>query len=339
MAMKKLINKPEDIVKELLTGLVNAHSDLLRLTENDIVVRRQPKDKGKVYLVFGQGVGHEPAFDGLVGYGMHDVEVPGGIFTCAGGEKIYQGIKLAWEMSGHTPVLELVANHEGDVINAGIALEMAREDNIDVESVILYDDIASAPKGQEDKRRGMAGQLFSFKVAGAMAEAGEPRDEIIRKVREVNASTRTLAVALRPCTIPTTGQLLFSLAEDEIIIGPGVHGEAGPEGPIKLPSANEVIEIVAERVIQDGGFASGDEVLVLINGSGATTLMEMFILFNRLEEVLKSRNMKVYRPLIGNYVTTQEMAGFSLSMCKADEETKRYWDARTITPYLKVVID
>lgn len=339
MAMKKLINKPEDIVKELLNGLVKSHSDLIRLAENDIVVRRQSKDKGKVYIVFGQGVGHEPAFDGLIGYGMHDVEVPGGIFACAGGEKIYQGIKMAWEMSGHTPVLELVANHEGDVINAGIALDMAREDDIDVESVLLYDDIASAPKGDEDNRRGMAGMIFSFKVAGAMAEAGKPRGEIIRKVKEVNSSTRTLAVALRPCTIPTTGQLLFSLAEDEIIIGPGIHGETGPEGPIKLPGANKVIEIVAERVTQDGDFKSGDEVLVLINGSGATTLMEMFILYNRLEEILKSMNIKIYRPLIGNYVTTQEMAGFSLSMCKADEETKRYWDSRTITPYLKVIID
>ena len=339
MAMKKLINKPEDIVKELLNGLVSSHRDLISLAENDIVVRRLPKDKGKVYIVFGQGVGHEPAFDGLIGYGMHDVEVPGGIFSCAGGEKIYQGIKMAWEMSGHTPVLELVANHEGDVINAGIALDLAREDNIDVESILLYDDIASAPKGEEDKRRGMAGMIFSFKIAGAMSEAGKPRSEIIRKVKEVNASTRTLAVALRPCTIPTTGQLLFNLAEDEIIIGPGVHGEPGPEGPIKLPGANKVIEIVAERVIHDGDFVSGDEVLVLINGSGATTLMELFILYNRLEEILKSSNIKVYRPLIGNYVTTQEMAGFSLSICKADEETRRYWDARTITPYLKVIVD
>jgi dihydroxyacetone kinase-like protein len=339
MAMKKMINKPEDIVTELLNGLVNSHRDLIRLTEEEIILRRQPKDKGKVYIVFGQGVGHEPAFDGLIGYGMHDIEIPGGIFACAGGEKIYQGIKMAWEMSGHTPVLELVANHEGDVINASIALDMAREDNIDVESVLLYDDIASAPKGQEDKRRGMAGMIFSFKVAGAMAEAGKSRDEIIRKVKDVNASTRTLAVALRPCTIPTTGQLLFTLAEDEIIIGPGVHGEAGPEGPIKLPSANEVIEIVTERVIQDGDFKNGDELLVLINGSGATTLMEMFIMYNRLEQILKSRNMKVHRPLIGNYVTTQEMAGFSLSICKADEETKRYWDSRTVTPYLKVIGD
>jgi dihydroxyacetone kinase-like protein len=339
MAMKKLINRPEDIAKELINGLVNSHPDLLRLAENDIVLRARPKEQGKVWIVFGQGIGHEPAFDGLLGYGLHDVEVPGGIFACAGAEKIYQGIKLAWEFSGHTPVLELVANHEGDVLNAGMAVEMARAEDIDVEPVILYDDIASAPKGQEQKRRGMAGQLFSFKVAGAMAEAGKPRDEIIRRVKEVNNSTRTLAVALRPCTIPTTGQLLFHLEEDEIIIGPGVHDEAGPEGPIKLPSANAVMDIVAERVIADGGYSSGDEVLVIINGSGSTALMELFILYNRLEQILKSRKLKVHRPLIGNYVTTQEMAGFSLSMCTADEETRRYWDSRLVTPYWKVTGD
>jgi dihydroxyacetone kinase-like protein len=337
MVMKKFINKPEDIVDELLKGLVTAYSDLIQMVGNNIIIRRKPKEKGKVQIVFGQGIGHEPGFDGMVGYGMHDVEVPGGIFACSGGDRIYEGIKIAWEMSGKIPVLLLIANHEGDVINGNMALDLAHDDGIDVEGVILYDDIASAPKGNEEKRRGMAGLIFSFKAAGAMAEEGKSRDEIIRMVKRVNENTRTLAVALKPCTIPTTGQPLFTLADDELIIGPGVHGEPGPEGPLKMITANEVMDIVAEKLIEDGEYKSGDELLVLINGSGSTTLMEMFILYNRLHEILIKKNMKPYRPLIGNYLTTQEMAGFSLSLCRADAEIKRLWDAPANTPYFKVI--
>jgi len=335
MVMKKFLNEPENIVRELIDGLVKSHSDLLKLVGNDIIIRMKPKEKGKVQIVFGQGIGHEPGFDGLVGYGMHDVEVPGNIFACSGGDRIYEGIKLAWEISGKTPVLLLVANHEGDVINGNIALDLAKDDGIDVESVLLYDDIASAPKGDEQNRRGMAGMLFSFKISGALAEMEKDREEIIEKTKQVNASTRTLAVALKPCTIPTTGQQLFNLADDELIIGPGVHGEAGPEGPSKTMSANEVMDIVADRTISDGEFKNGDEALVIINGSGSTTLMEMFILYNRLDEILKSKNIKPYKPMIGNIITTQEMAGFSLSMCKANDEVKKLWDAPVNTPYFK----
>jgi dihydroxyacetone kinase-like protein len=337
MVMKKFINRPEDLVDELLRGLVTAYSNLIQMVGNNIIIRRKPKEKGKVQIVFGQGIGHEPGYDGMVGYGMHDVEVPGGIFACSGGDRIYEGIKIAWEMSGKTPVLLLIANHEGDVINGNMALDLAYDDGIDVEGIILYDDIASAPKGEEEKRRGMAGMTFSFKAAGAMAEEGKRRDEIIKMVKRVNENTRTLAVALKPCTIPTTGQPLFTLADDELIIGPGVHGEPGPEGPLKMITANEVMDIVAEKLIEDGGYRSGDELLVLINGSGSTTLMEMFILYNRLHEIFIRKNMKPYRPLIGNYITTQEMAGFSLSLCRADAEIKRLWDAPANTPYFKVI--
>jgi len=334
--MKKLINQPEQIANDLISGLVKSHPQYMKLINGNLLVRTEPKAKGKVPIVFGQGIGHEPAFDGMLGFGMHDVEVPGGIFTCSGGDQIYEGIKYAWEMSGQKPVLLLIANHEGDVINGNIALEMAQDDGIDVKEVILYDDIASAPKGDEENRRGMAGMIFSFKAAGALSEEGKTRDEIIEVISEINSNTRTLAVAVQPCTIPTTGQLLFSLEDDEIIVGPGVHGEAGPEGPMKLTTANEVMDIVAQRVLEDGGFKDGDDVLVLINGSGATTLMEMFILYDRLDKILGENNITPYKPLIGNYVTTQEMAGFSLSLCKATQEVKRLWDVKANTPYFKV---
>ncbi len=335
MGMKKLINAPERIVRELLDGLVKSQSDLIDLKANDIIIRRRPKEPGKVQIVFGQGIGHEPGFNGLIGYGMHDVEVPGGIFACSGADRIYEGIKLAWNMSGNHEVLQLIANHAGDVMNGDMAREMAQGEGIDVESVLLYDDVASAPKGEEERRRGMAGIIFSFKIAGALAEQGRGRAQIIAETKAVNAATRTLAVALRPCTIPTTGQALFALAEDELIIGPGVHGEPGPEGPLKMMSANEVMDRVADRLLKDGGFTKGDEVLVCLNGSGATTLMELFILYNRLDEILASRGIRPYRPLVGNYLTTQEMAGFSLSLCRADAEVKRLWDEPVITPYWK----
>jgi len=334
--MKKLINKPENLAWELLEGLVDAYSDHLQMVGDHIILRRHPKPKGKVQIVFGQGSGHEPGLNGFVGYGMHDVEVAGQIFACAGPDRILEGIQEAHRLSGGGEVLVLISNHEGDVINGTAAVEMARDEGINVESIVLYDDIASAPKGEETNRRGMAGLFFSFKAAGALAEEGTDRKRIMETVQKVIDRTRTLAVAVRPCTIPTTGQPLFELADDELIIGPGVHGEAGPEGPSKMMSANEVMDIVLDKLIVDGEFKAGDELLVLLNGCGATTLMELFILFRRLKENFEQRGMEYYRPLIGNIVTTQEMGGFSLSLCKADEGIKRLWDAPADTPYFKV---
>jgi dihydroxyacetone kinase-like protein len=336
MIMKKFINEPDQIARELTRGMARAYSNYFELVDNDIIVRRPFKEKGKVPIVFAQGIGHEPGLNGMVGRGMHDISVGGNIFSCAGGDRIYEGIKLAWERSGNTPVLLLIANHEGDVLNGNMGLEMARDEGIDVESVLLYDDIASAPKGQEENRRGMAGMIFSFKIAGALAEQGADRSTIIDKVKQVNADTRTILVALKPCTMPTTGQPLFTLADDELIIGPGQHGEPGPEGPAKMMSANEVIDRVADRLIQDGEYKSGDDLLVIVNGTGATTLMEMFIMYDHLEDLLESRKMRVFKPKIGNYLTTQEMAGIQLTMCRADGETKKLWDEPADTPYFSV---
>jgi dihydroxyacetone kinase-like protein len=336
MVMKKFINNPDDVARELTRGLVKAYSNYLKLVGTDIMIRTKPKEKGKVQIVFAQGIGHEPGLTGMLGYGMHDVSVPGNIFACAGGDRIYEGIKIAWEMSGNTPVLVLIANHEGDVLNGNMGIDMARDDGIEVESVLLYDDIASAPKGEEEKRRGMAGMIFGIKIAGALAEEGAGIQTIAEKTRQINAAARTILVAMSSCTIPTTGQSLFSIADDEFIIGPGQHGEPGPEGPMKIKPANEVIEDVAGRLIDDGEYRKGEELLVIINGCGSTTLMEMFILYDHLEEYLLSRGLKPYKPQIGNFITTQEMAGFQLTMARADEEMKRLWDAPCDTPYFKI---
>jgi len=335
--MKKLINKPEDLAWELQEGYVAAFADKVEIVGNHLIVRRKRKEKGKVSLIIGQGSGHEPGFSGFVGYGFLDVVVAGQIFACAGQDRILAGIKEAHRAGDGSEILDLILNHEGDVINNGGAVDQAREEGIDVESILLYDDIASAPKGSETDRRGMAGTFFCYRVAGALAEQGAKRSEIMKVVERANGNTRTLAVAVSSCTIPMSGKLLFHLAEDELIIGPGVHGEAGPEGPSKLMSADQVMDIVLDRLIEDGEFRTGDEFLVLLNGCGATTLMELFILFRRLNANLQRRGMKHHRPLIGNILTTQEMGGFSLSLCKADSELKKLWDAPCDTPYHKVV--
>jgi dihydroxyacetone kinase-like protein len=334
--MKKFINRPEDVALELTRGLVKAYGNYLKLVGNDIMVRARPKERGKVQIVFGQGIGHEPGLTGMLGYGMHDVGVPGNIFACAGGDRIYEGISVAWEASGNTPVLVLIANHEGDVLNGNMAIDMARDEGIELESVLLYDDIASAPKGEEHNRRGMAGMIFGFKIAGALAEQGADIGTIVEKTKKMNEGTRTILVAMSSCTIPTTGQSLFSIADDEFIVGPGQHGEPGPEGPSKLKPADEIIEDVAGRLIEDGEYRKGEELLVIVNGCGSTTLMEMFILYNHLEEYLLSRGLKPYKPQIGNFITTQEMAGIQLTMARADEEMKRLWDEPCDTPYFKI---
>jgi dihydroxyacetone kinase-like protein len=336
MAMKKFLNDPADCAKELTLGLWKAYGNYHRLIDRDILVRTTPKPRGRVPIVFAQGIGHEPGLNGMVGRGMIDVSVGGNIFACAGGDRIFEGIKYAWETGGRTPVLVLIANHAGDVLNGTMAVDMAREEKIAVDSVLLYDDIASAPKGEEHNRRGMVGMMFSFKIAGALAEEGAKIGDIVKKTEKLNALTRTILVALKPATVPATGQALFELGDDEMIIGPGQHGEAGPEGPAKMKKADDLAEDVADRLIEDGGFSKGDDLLLIINGCGGTTLMEMFILYNHLDDYLRAKGMKHYKPLIGNFITTQEMAGFQLTFARADAETKRLWDAPADTPYFKI---
>jgi phosphoenolpyruvate---glycerone phosphotransferase subunit DhaK len=334
--MKKLMNRPEDLAWELQEGYVAAYADQVEIVGDHLIVRRRRKEKGKVSLLIGQGSGHEPGFSGFVGSGLLDLVVAGQVFACAGEDRILAGIRELHRASGGGEILDLILNHEGDVINNGAAVAQAQKEGIDVESILLYDDIASAPKGSEQDRRGMAGTFFSYRLAGALAELGARRGQIMPVVQRINDNTRTLAVAVSSCTIPMSGKLLFHLADDELVVGPGVHGEAGPEGPSKMMSANDVMDVVLERLIEDGDYRDGDEFLVLLNGCGATTLMELFILFRRLNENLAKRRMRSYKPLIGNILTTQEMGGFSLSLCKADSEIKNLWDGPCDTPYFKV---
>jgi dihydroxyacetone kinase-like protein len=327
--MKKLINDPKNLVREELEGYTSAYSDWVQLIEPNLIVRTHSKPQGKVGIAMGNGPGHEPAMIGFVGEGILDVNIPGEIFTAPAAPRIVEGIKVANRGGG---VLLYIANHAGDVLNAGLAVELAQDQGINVESVILWDDLASAPADHPEERRGIAGQMFPFKMAGSAAEEGLPLREVKRIAEKARDNTRTLAVALTSCISPVTGEMMFDLPVDEIEVGMGVHGEGGA-GRRKMGKADEIMDIVAGRVIADRPFVSGDEVCVLINGMGSTTLMEMFILYRRLSTILKSKKINVHKARIGNFITTQEMAGFSLSLCAVDTELKHFWDAPANCPY------
>lgn len=327
--MKKLINDPRNLIREELEGYTAAYADWVRLIEPNLIIRTNSKPQGKVGIAMGNGPGHEPAMIGFVGEGILDVNIPGEIFTAPPAHRIVEGIKAADRGAG---VLLYIANHAGDVLNAGMAIELAQDQGIQVDSVTLWDDIASGPADHPEERRGIAGQMFPFKMAGSAAEEGLPLAEVKRIAEKARDNTRTLAVALTSCIHPVTGEMMFDLPVDQIEIGMGVHGEVGA-GRRKMGTADEIMDIVAGRVIDDRPFVSGEEVCVLINGMGSTTLMEMFILYRRLSSVLKAKDISVHKARIGNFITTQEMAGFSLSLCAVDDELKHFWDAPANCPY------
>lgn len=331
---KKLINRPENILAEMLAGFASAYGDIVRLTDTGLIVRRQPKAAGKVGLVIGNGSGHEPAMIGLVGDGLFDVNIPGEIFTAPGPERIIDGIKAADRGAG---VLVCVSHHAGDLMNAEMALELCEMEGIaNVEMVVLYDDISSAPKGREPDRRGSAGLFFVWKLLGAAAETGASLAECKALAEKIRDNTRTLAVALTSCAHPVTGETMFEMPDDQIEIGMGVHGEVGM-GRQKLISADATIDLMLPPILEDLPFKAGDEVLVLLNNSGSMTLMELFILYRRVAERLDAAGIRVYRSWIGAYATTQETAGFALSLCRVDNQLKRLWDAPANGAYLKMV--
>ncbi|MGB7341061.1 MAG: dihydroxyacetone kinase subunit DhaK [Phototrophicaceae bacterium] len=329
---QKLINQPEHILREMLAGFTAAYSNIVQITDNGLIVRKNPKAQGKVGLVIGNGSGHEPAMIGLVGEGLFDVNVAGEIFTAPGPDRIVEGIKAADQGAG---VLVCVSHHAGDLMNAEMALELCEMEDIgNVEMVILYDDISSAPKGQETERRGTAGLFFVWKMLGAFAEQSDDLLACKAIAEKIRDNTRTIAMALTSCANPITSEIMFEMPEDEMEIGMGVHGEMG-FGRQKIVSANETIDLMLDPILADLPFNAGDEVLVMLNNSGSMTLMELFILYNRVAEKLADAKITVYDSWIGAYATTQEMAGFALSLCRVDDELKSLWDAPANGAYLK----
>ena len=329
---QKLINRPEHIVSEMLEGFCAAYSDIVCLSEDGLVLRANPKTAGKVALVIGNGSGHEPAMIGWIGEGLFDVNIAGEIFTAPGPGRIVDGIRAADAGGG---VLVCVSHHAGDLMNAELALELCEAEGIsNVDMVVLYDDISSAPKGREPERRGTAGLFFVWKMLGAFCEGSSDLAAAKALAEKVRDNTRSLAMSLSSCASPVSGEVMFEMAEDEMEIGMGLHGEMGM-GRQKALTADATIDLMLPPILEDLPYQAGDEVLVLLNNSGSLTLMELFILYRRVAEKLAAADIGVYKSWIGAYATTQEMAGFALSLCRVDDEMKALWDAPANGAYMK----
>lgn len=332
MRMKKFINRPENIVPELLEGLALAFPEKVRLAGSNLVARAVPKARGKVGVVTLGGSGHEPGLSGFVGEGMLDVSVAGEIFAAPGAPRCLEAIRLADAGAG---VLFVVLNHAGDVLSSNITMDMAKREGLNVKMILTHEDISSGPKDHPEERRGLVGFLPVYKVSGAAAEQGRSLDQCLEIAERMERNMRTLAVAVRTATHPSTGQPIFELGDDEMEIGMGQHGEAGT-GRMKLKTADETAEIMLGKLIEDLEVRAGEELLVIVNGAGATTLMELLILFRRVSQILKAKRIKLVRRKVGEFITTQEQAGFQLMIARMDPELIRLWDAPCDTPYFVV---
>lgn len=328
--MKKIINEPMAFVDEMLEGILAAHPDQLKATEDPrAIVRAAAPIEGKVAILTGGGSGHLPVFLGYVGQGLADGVAVGNVFSSPSAETMYQAMLAT---HGGKGALYLYGNYSGDVMNFDMAAEMAAMDGIRVETVLASDDVASAPRSEWARRRGIAGILFAYKIAGASAQEGADLDEVVRVTKKVVASTCTMGVALTPCTVPAAGVPTFTIGDDEMEIGMGIHGEAGVHrGP--LESADRIAERLTRAVLEDLPFRKGDTVAVLVNGLGATPVEELYILYRKARQLLDAEGVSVHRTYVGEYATSLEMAGASLSLLKLDSELTRLLDAPAQSPF------
>ena len=324
--MKKLINKVDDIEREMIEGLAKAAPKKLRKLDEGNIIVRTPKKEGKVALVSGGGSGHEPAHGGYVGEGMLDCAVAGSVFTSPTPDQIYEGIKAVATEAG---VLAIVKNYTGDVLNFEMAIDMAKEEGVHADYVIVNDDVAVKDSLYTTGRRGVAGTIFVHKIAGARAEEGASLAEVKACAEHVIKNVRSMGMAIAPCTVPAAGKHGFTLADDEVEIGIGIHGEPGTSRE-KMLSANEAAKRLLDTILADLDY-SGREVAVLVNGMGATPLMELYIINDFVQDYMKEKGVKVYDTMVGNYMTAIEMAGFSLSLLRLDENMKRLYDAKADT--------
>lgn len=328
--MKKFINSVEKVEDEMVSGLVKAYPGYLKKLDCGNVVVRSNKKEGKVALISGGGSGHEPAHGGYVGYGMLDCAVAGAVFTSPTPDQIYEGIKAIATDEG---VLMVIKNYTGDVMNFEMAGEMAADEGINVEQVIVNDDVAVEDSLYTVGRRGVAGTVFVHKIAGAKAESGASLSEVKATAQKVIDNVRTMGAAITPCTVPASGKPGFELSEDEMEVGIGIHGEPGTHRE-KIKSADEIANLLLDKILADIDY-SGKDVAVMINSSGATPLMELYIINNRVSDVLKEKGINVYKTFVGEYMTSIEMAGFSISLLRLDDELKELLDAAADTPAFK----
>tara|TARA_Y100000590_G_C15592028_1_gene966490 strand:- start:48 stop:1043 length:996 start_codon:yes stop_codon:yes gene_type:complete len=328
--VKKLINNPADFVDESIEGLIKSHPDIYSLAkDNNKVITRAKKSKNKVGLVTGGGSGHLPVFTGYVGEGMLDSCAIGSVFASPSVEQIVSAIKNANNGNG---VLCILGNYGGDVMNFEMACEIAGSEGIKTKIIIVADDIASASKNEKDKRRGIAGMIFVFKVAGGISQTGVSLDEVYNTMLKTNSNIRTIGVALSPCILPEVGKPTFEIDKNEIEIGMGIHGEPGIKRE-KLKKADILTDDLFNRLIEDSEINANEEIALMINSLGATPLEELYIISRRLNKNLVDKKINIFKTYVGRYATSMEMAGMSITFLKLNDTIKKYLIAPTNCPF------
>ena len=323
--MQRIINNPNNVVDDMIQGFIKAHPDIIEKTEDGRVLKyKKAPLKDKVGIVTGGGSGHKPAFIGYLGENMVDAVAIGEIFSSPTAKAFYDAFKAADSGKG---VACLYGNYAGDNMNVKIARKMAEKDGIMVKTVIANDDVASAPKEEKDKRRGVAGEVLMWKIGGAKAALGGSLDEVIAVAQKAIDHTKSVGIGITPCTIPALGKPNFVIEEGKMELGIGHHGEPGIK-VTDLKTADEMAETMLDIILPDLPFVSGNEVVVLISGLGATPVMELYILYAKVAEILAHKNIKIYRPYVGDYFTSLDMMGVTLTLLKVDDELKELIDLR-----------
>jgi dihydroxyacetone kinase-like protein len=331
--MKTFYNNPEAYVDEMLEGIVSAHPDQLKFVEGEkrVILRTAAPVKDKVSIVTGGGSGHLPVFMGYVGRGLLDGAAIGNVFASP---SMNQVLTMTRAVHGGKGVLYLYGNYGGDVMNFDMAAEMAEEEGIRVKTVLVTDDVASAPKGVESDRRGVAGLFYAYKVAGACADSGASLEEVVSTTGKALEGIRSIGVAISPCEVPGAGKPSFSLPEDQMEIGMGIHGEAGIKRG-QRNAADQVVENLMEILLEDLSLDSSDSVSVLVNSLGATPLEELYIIYRKVSDILTFRKVSIYKPFVGRYATSLEMAGFSVTLFRLNQTFRRYLDHPVWTPFVR----
>ena len=332
MKMKKFINDPANLTKELLDGFAAAHKDLVELKPHNLVVNKKLPAADRVTIVTLGGAGHEPALSGFVGEGMVDISVVGDIFAAPGPQPCIEAIRLADKGKG---VLFVVLNHAGDMLSGNLTMKTAEKEGLHVTKLVTQEDIANAPRENSDDRRGLVGCIPTYKIAGAAAAQGKSLKEVYEIAARFASNMATLAVAVRGATHPATGSIIADLGEDEMEIGMGQHGEGGG-GRQVMKTADETAVIMVEALLKDISIKAGEKIMLILNGTGATTLMELFIVYRKCNEYLKSKGVEIVANYVGELLTVQEQAGFQMFMARMDDELLGYWNAPCKTPYFKV---
>lgn len=330
--MKKLMNQPDAIISEALQGMAALHPGLIRVdTAAQIVVRADAPVRGKVGIISGGGSGHEPLHSGFVGRGMLDAACPGAVFTSPVPDQVLAATRA---VDGGAGVLYIVKNYTGDVLNFEMAAELAAAEHIEVAMVLTNDDVAVAHSPDTAGRRGVGVTVLLEKIVGGLAETGAPLAAVAELARRVNEQGRSMGVALTSCTVPAVGRPTFALADDEMEIGIGIHGEPGTQR-MKLAPAEHIVSLLVTPIIAELGLTAGERVLAFVNGMGGTPLLELYVVANELAHILRAHKITLARSLVGSYITSLEMAGCSLTLLRLDDEMLRYWDAPVHTPALR----